>query len=925
MNPTQSTKIVFAAKFKAQKFDIFLLQRIYKSDSKLLIKVNSSYSSYWESYKKPYLAYWGNINKKNGSEQIDELISSIKNIENNNKVSKVLENILNSYQLNFLESNALNQSIKDLSSIISEAQLTNFVDGIKSQDSDLKLTLSSAQNISEKVRSSKILNSNDLKLIKTLLTKAPLIFGYWGPFKTVLKYLDPKILPGEFGIALGRLSLEKGCNPGVINYNLFAGIVDIENINWISEIIPSPSVLTIDYMLRRMRRELIKIGHKDLKTYSIISANALINWDKEIDSKSFIPAYIMGGKVSVLDNKSRYVKVPLLQNKSNYPFPDAWKNNLDGVKKIFDSVRYSPEIFTFCCQVFLDQKENIPALNKKNIILALKSKDQKIVSVASNYIADYPDIFFSLTDSMWLNFFSSANIDTIKKVVKELNSRPILTQSFVGIINGIKKLLDSKNHSQNLSLIGPVSLLYLKYNFSNQYSNLLRPSIINSLVIESITDFYDLDKLDDEYLLAITKINIFDILEAYLNSIEKENISLISSKILSEIIFEQTKKIPFNDQRIKLSFECFKFENIDAFNFGWLLIDECSNWEDVENFIWNELKKNISIYSKSQKFDLKLIRQFLERVTNLNPYFLELFTDLSWNINMHYSLFFNQEEVDFRHLIWKALSQDENQNIAHYIFNDENFINQIGNIVTQEHLATTNSVQQEMLLKYINQKPERIKADHNFAIGLLKIPNRNLQEYALNQMKKADLIEKYWITIAEIGLPIPLEAIRELINSINIKRKFSDYVMACLDSIVPDVRDMGLTFLNNQSEKIDDEFLWPALTESDDPKVQSKVVERTLIKDWNDTEEFDLFDRRLLITRRKNRRAKELVKSRITQNKKLEQEKIISPFRKKALIELSKGINSQDKAWALRNIAILMLNGITFDGIQIKTENGVKN
>ena len=83
MNPTQSTKIVFAAKFKAQKYDIFLLQRIYKSDSKLLIKVNSSYSSYWESYKKPYLAYWGNINKKNGSEQIDELISSIKNIEKN--------------------------------------------------------------------------------------------------------------------------------------------------------------------------------------------------------------------------------------------------------------------------------------------------------------------------------------------------------------------------------------------------------------------------------------------------------------------------------------------------------------------------------------------------------------------------------------------------------------------------------------------------------------------------------------------------------------------------------------------------------------------------------------------------------------------------------------------------------------------------
>ena len=148
----------------------------------------------------------------------------------------------------------------------------------------------------------------------------------------------------------------------------------------------------------------------------------------------------------------------------------------------------------------------------------------------------------------------------------------------------------------------------------------------------------------------------------------------------------------------------FKYKNIDAFNFGWLLIDECSNWEDVENFIWDELKKNISIYSKSQKVRLKLICQFLERVSNLNPYFLELFTDKSWNFVMNYKIFFEEGEVDFRKLVWKALGQDNNQNIAQYIFNETNFINQIGNIVTQERLATTNSVQQEMLLKYINQK-----------------------------------------------------------------------------------------------------------------------------------------------------------------------------------------------------------------------------
>ena len=89
------------------------------------------------------------------------------------------------------------------------------------------------------------------------------------------------------------------------------------------------------------------------------------------------------------------------------------------------------------------------------------------------------------------------------------------------------------------------------------------------------------------------------------------------------------------------------------------------------------------LYTQNTKSSFEIMPIF---ITNLSL-FSELFTDLP-GILLCTSLFFNQEEVA-RHLIWKALSQDENQNIAHYIFNDENFINQIGNIVTQEHLAKT--------------------------------------------------------------------------------------------------------------------------------------------------------------------------------------------------------------------------------------------
>ena len=135
---------------------------------------------------------------------------------------------------------------------------------------------------------------------------------------------------------------------------------------------------------------------------------------------------------------------------------------------------------------------------------------------------------------------------------------------------------------------------------------------------------------------------------------------------------------------------------------------------------------------------------------------------------------------------------------------------------------------------------------------------------------------------------------------------------------------MGLVFLDQKHNRIDHEYLWPALAESDDPKVQARVAERTLVKDWYDTPEYDAFDRRLLITRRVNRKAKEQVKSRINSSTTIERGETLSSDRQKALLELAKGANSRDRAWALRNIAILMLNGVSFDGMQIKTETGAR-
>ncbi len=936
MPPTQSTRIEFAAHFTAKIHDIFLLQREYKSSSYLFIKIIRKPLNYWESAY-PYLAYWGPVQTEKGEEQIQSLLSSINQPNNDfNQVKKILKEILETYELESLGEEDKGKSSIDLISIITNANLKNFVDGNKSANSEKILTLSSAQNLGEKVRASAVLSDHELGLAKILLTKAPLVFGFWGPFKTLLKFMDPKILPKEFGQALGRLSLHNGFNLDDTKILIDTENPECENLFWLTDIVPSPSSFTIQYMLRRMRRNLAKIGDKDFKTYSIVAAHMLISWDSHIDKTSFIPAYILCGTTSILDQRSRFVKVPLQQEVRHDPHSEAWNNNLSLVKKILNSITVSSEILTFCFQIFLGTGEKLPPLKKKSVLLALQSRDPEIVEIACKSVPDHPNIYKDMTSLMWWNFFSSSDLNSLTLVIKQLLSCPVLKNSINEIIDGTKELLIHPSCIKNISDLSPVALLYLKYISKDCYSSWIQSSGANSRAIEAIAYGYQFEELDDIYMALISKMTTADKLSAYLRLVEADSVCLVEAdslckgniKVLSEIIMD-SESLPIDDtQRIQLAMECFQSKVKTAIDLGWLFIDNCANWLDTQNLLWEELKKYQASKILGKRWSthrLQVIKGFLERSSNLNARFYELMTDSSWHFALDNTSSYLKERAHFIPLFWQALGHDECQYIKDIIFKDSKLLIAVGDTIRAEQLATSSSHQQEMLLQYIRLNSARIKAEPMFGIGLVKTPNPILQESALIQLKQANLIEKYWMTIAEIGLPLPLETIHQFINSITIKRKFTEYVISCIDSVVASVRDMGLEFLDQKHNRIDDDYLWPALAESDDPKVQSRVAERTLIKDWYDSPEYDAFDRRLLITRRVNRKAKEQVKLRINRSTKSKGGEVLTPEREKALLDLTKGANSRDRAWALRNIAILMLKGASFNEMQIKTETGVRN
>ena len=408
-----SAIIKFAAKFEVEELDITFLQSDSRQLSRLFIQVkqnrfrkNSPLNVWenkgkgqpnyifpsWDNDKNPWdlLSYIGPLKKQTKiGLQINDIYKTLIEVKKHaEKIPLFLLDIFDLYSFPEIEKEERTALKALLDSIVKKAVLTNFVDGFNSEASTAQLTLANAQQLAKKVRNSDQLDNKDHERIKILLTKAPLQFGYWGPFKTLMKYLDPKLLPEEFGEALGRLAKLDPSNNETVSErqrlksekkpatfqstnlsrlnpsdwgfwpksNKDSKVIETtlfpyENISWLKTIFAIPSRQTIFYMRRRMRRVLDKLGQADTSTYARIASNALITFDKKIDKQSFIPAFILCGSSQFLNKTSRIIKLPLDQNKRCDPYPDAWDENLDLIKKIINSINNSPEIIIFCLQV----------------------------------------------------------------------------------------------------------------------------------------------------------------------------------------------------------------------------------------------------------------------------------------------------------------------------------------------------------------------------------------------------------------------------------------------------------------------------------------------------------------------------------------------------------------------------------------------
>ena len=987
MKNFNNSKIIFAASLVSTNdqsaggyhyhldttINILLINDIVQKEDGFERSDNLIFSVFHKDYyaeKKQVYLYLGpaKSNNKNGSDSFSLVSNDFEGLQNVPLLLNAIKDVINSNDKGVYldkdkddtrDSVPFLARIDSLSKTSSIVRFTKGIDAINNEELNNELNLISAQKLSDKIKDSKVLDKNDIELVKIILTKTPLTVGYWGAFKALMKKLEPELLPIEFGKALARLSVHPGAKShDSYHYPNF----NFENLIWLKDFIPLPNKRTIDYMSRRMRRELKKIGETKPELYTSLVSTMLIefdSWDSQITNKSFIPAYVLSGKYLELDGyrKSRVVYLPLFQQKRSDPHPEAWNKNISKVIDIFNNVRNSSEIFNFSYQILKDNNQRIPDLTKNNVLLALSSNFDELVLIALKTIPKFfKDLFNQISEDNWLMFFEKSDMKSFGIFIDEV--RCVGTgMGNIYLFNALAKYF-SANVKDNIERAAPLAGMYLRF---------LPRYVYNAekfrKVLELVTSFYCFSKSLDLWKILLNNIPFKDLLEFYLEIIKNNNFVEGNLEIIEEVILCKCKSnqnylygYGYQDICIESIIKCLISGEKKGEVFGWVLLNKYQDSSDLDQrkiqieTIFQWLKdthlnprqiqiepiiqwlKNThpSSYFLGEKWEIRridLIGILFEKYPYLSDEkIVDILTDNGWSLTSSGKLYFliqNASPMKSR-IVWNALANDNSNEIKDLVLIDKSFLKVVGDSIDIDDLSKSGNIQNEVLKKYIENNPSRIKNDISFGLALAAVPNPELQDIAIAQLVKINALQSKWLLLAEIGLPKPILAARKFIESLSDKEELSNCILASIDSSVFTVRDMGLELLDKNSEIINNEKLLASLSTSDDHKVQARVAEELLIRE-SDNPVFEDFDNRILITRRRNRKAKEKIKDRLDSDSKIKNQEILAPKRIEALLNLAKGKNIRDREWALNRIATLNIKGVRFDGIKIEKTNTRRN
>lgn len=773
---------------------------------------------------------------------------------------------------------------------------TTFIDGAPTQDRS-RLTLASAQDLAVKVAAGRSLDAEDERLAEKLLMHAPLHFGWWGPFKAVLKRLDPGVIPQAYGQALARLHSHLPMSPSEAN--------ECEDISLLASVFNNPTPGTANYMRRRVRRELALLAMQRPAVYATVATSMLEKWDSDMMSTSFAPAYVLLGDQPYMDVRSRAVVTPVDQSIRRYAHPEVWSEYPDGARELVGSVRQSVETFTFARQVLADAGAAAPDLTVQTVPLALKSTDRSLRHEGQARLAHEPGCWETLPQSVWMDFFRTADESDVVATVSGLLGREKIVSVTWAASELLSRLLSTDHEEMSAIRNEALARVYLAYTASDAGSyRWSRDADVAAIFALGMA--HDLSLTADAWKTILGPIPIDSLLAALILISEQPGARNGSTSLIAELVAQPAPEWQIQQRMIT----CLATGNPSMRDLAWRLLAQLDARESPLSRISDWLKAS-ELDSDQRAATLRdLLRQMSgDQVAELMT---SIVSDAAWGLDHTHIASLISGDLEAATLLWKGLEAAEAEVITQLIDSDRALLVLVGDSLSAGSIMNMSERQVRVVQDYLRIRTDRIAQDPAFGLALARLPLPDLQTLVIEQLSTADHLSTHWLALAESGLPIPQAAAWNFVGGIQDSSRLTETVLAAIDSPEPGVRDFGLRTLDERRGDIDLDDVWAALVHSDDPVVQARVVEESLVRVWDD-EQLSEFDKRLLVTRRVGRRSKEQIKSRIQRLG----TNAVTSHRLEALSDMASGRNARDREWALQRLAQLCLAGVDVDDVSV--------
>jgi hypothetical protein len=224
------------------------------------------------------------------------------------------------------------------------------------------------------------------------------------------------------------------------------------------------------------------------------------------------------------------------------------------------------------------------------------------------------------------------------------------------------------------------------------------------------------------------------------------------------------------------------------------------------------------------------------------------------------------------------------------------------------NIAKIKESQVDFFLQYCQSNTEVILNNLNALKSMSTSQIISIQNWALSLIKKNNLTSKFWLHLAESGLPLPTEHVHEYLSSLTSVEEVTNSIIQLCDSPVQTARQLGIELIRQIPNKYEARKLWNAMTENpmDDIRLMVSNEIDLFAKDTSTNDNYielknvKYFVNSTLLKTRSSRKSKEALKSSINDKSQEVKSTLIS-----TLLRLSRTDEGRDREWAIQQLAQL--------------------